>query len=140
MLREALPEDRSRMLFPGYVFLHAEPLLDWDLLLKTPCVTGIVRSGERPIPARDGRFEKLQALMLAGDGSIWRDSTGEWRPGPVPKVVDAPRYARGQRLRIPSWEAFGEYVGDKGASVQLWVDMFGKRHLKTLLAALVVPA
>lgn len=131
---------------PGYVFLHAPAAMEWHRVTETPCITGIVKVNGEPLAARDGVIERMQALTLQGDGTLWLDRIDDelvMKPGPVPtrrkkRRGDAEPFARGSTLRILSgpFKSFnGVYVGGHDPKLQLMVDIFGRSSVAVFTEA-----
>lgn len=119
-------------LFPGYLFLGADDQTAWHPVTDTRGVIGVVSIQGQPLPARVGQVERIQALALSGDGTLWLDGEGELRAGPLASAAGRriTSYRVGEALTITdgpftSFPARYREPTREGAH-RVWAMLFGR--------------
>ena len=107
-------------LFPGYLF--ARPAAEWHVVLRTPGVLTVVKSGGRPARLSDGFIQQLrEAITRGGDAVKPIPAMARFEPGDEVIVQDGPlrgiqgivREVRGARQLIIWVSAIARGVGLK---------------------------
>lgn len=116
-------------LFPGYLF--ARPAAEWHVVLRTPGVLTVVKSGGKPARLSDGFVKGLrEAITRGGDAVEPLPETARFEPGDEVIVQDGP--LRGVRGVV------GELRGTR--QLVIWVSAIGRGVAFTIGAAIVAPA
>jgi len=116
-------------LFPGYLF--ARPAAAWPVVLRTPGVLTVVKSGGKPVRLSDGFIAEFrEAITRGGDAVKPLPATARVEPGDEVIVQDGPfRGVRGVMREV------------RGArQVIIWVSAIGRGVALRIGAALVASA
>jgi len=109
---------RTRSLFPRYLFVRTDGR--WSFLTDTFGVTGVVMKGEVPATMPDQEIDHLRQR---------EDAVGLIE---VPKEPEAPRFTKGQRVRVTYGSMCGltgicECIDAGKARVRVLLDMLGRK-------------
>ena len=116
-------------LFPGYLF--ARPAAEWHIVLRTPGVLTVVKSGGMPARLSDDFVQELrEAITRGGDAVEPLPETAEFEPGDEVMVQDGP--LRGVRGVVRELRG--------GRQLIIWVSAIGRGVAFKIGSALVAPA
>lgn len=123
-------ENRIESLFPGYLFLRADPDVDSLAPVRsTRGAIGVVRFGAEPARIPDAVVDRIRQRISEEDGLIH---------------LDGPQFAPGQAVRVidgPFSGIEGVFVLQQGDDrVRLLLDMLGGRRSAVLPRDSVIPS